>query len=82
MWAQVLERDGEGGLHGRLRNTPACLGSLDLVAFEPSNVLTIDFSDEELESVNLMTDRFPGLEEPLRAGDGVWALAGGGIDDS
>jgi hypothetical protein len=131
MWVQVLERDGEGGLHGRLRNTPDRLGELelgDLIAFEPRNVLTIDFSDGELgyaqdqwpvvdeaiarddrapdvvvrapgpydagedewwmlcrsepdalatESVNLVTDRFPGLEEPLRAGEGVWELAGG-----
>jgi hypothetical protein len=29
------------------------------------------------ESVGLLTDRFPGLEEPLRAGEGVWELAGG-----
>jgi hypothetical protein len=29
------------------------------------------------ESVNSLTDRFPGLEEPLRAGEGLWELAGG-----
>ncbi|MEY2517473.1 MAG: hypothetical protein QOJ89_4831, partial [bacterium] len=131
MWVQVLEQASGGQLHGRLRNNPARLTELelgDLVAFDASNVLTIDFSDEELgyaqdqwpvvdeaigrddrapdvvvrapgpdtaaedewwmlcrddpgaltiESVGLMTDRFPGLEQPLRAGDGVWELAGG-----
>jgi hypothetical protein len=29
------------------------------------------------ESAGLLTDRFPGLAEPLRAGAGVWDLAGG-----
>jgi hypothetical protein len=136
MWVQVLERAGDGHLHGRLRNNPARLTELeigDLVAFDASNVLTIDFSDEELgyaqdqwpvvdeaivrddrapdlvvrapgpyvdgedewwmlcrhdpagpttESVGLMTDRFPGLEEPLRAGDGLWELAGGAGADA
>ncbi len=136
MWVQVLERGDEGRLRGRLRNKPDRLRELeigDLVLFEPSNVLTIDFSDEELgysqdewpvvdeaivrddrapdlvvrapgpyvegedewwmlcrrdaagpttESIGLMTDRFPGLEEPLRAGEGVWEIAGGEGDDA
>lgn len=29
------------------------------------------------ESAGLLTDRFPGLEEPLRAGEGVWERAAG-----
>jgi hypothetical protein len=29
------------------------------------------------ESAGMLTDRFPGLEEPLRAGGGLWELAGG-----
>jgi hypothetical protein len=29
------------------------------------------------ESVGSLTDRFPGLEEPLRAGGGLWELVGG-----
>ena len=33
------------------------------------------------ESVGLLTDHFPGLEEPMRAGDGAWELIGGsGVD--
>ena len=28
-------------------------------------------------SAGLLTDRFPGLAEPLRAGTGVWEIAGG-----
>jgi hypothetical protein len=30
-----------------------------------------------IESVGMLTDLFPGLEEPLRAGAGVWEHAGG-----
>lgn len=131
MWVQVLEQPDGDSAHGRLRNNPDRLAELeigDLIAFAASNVLSIEFSDEELgyaqdawpvvdaailrddrapdlvvraegpyvagedewwmlcrrepagpttESVGLLTDRFPGLEEPLRAGEGVWELAGG-----
>ncbi len=35
-----------------------------------------------IETAGLLTDRFPGLEEPLRAGDGLWELAGGERGDA
>ena len=34
------------------------------------------------EGIGSLTDRFPGLEEPFRAGDGVWELAGGEAADA
>jgi hypothetical protein len=34
------------------------------------------------ESVNSLTARFPGLEEPMRAGDGLWELARGERSDA
>jgi hypothetical protein len=41
-------------------------------------MLTRDQPDElATETANSLTDRFPGLAEPLRAGDGLWELAGG-----
>lgn len=124
MWVEVIEQRDGGHAHGRLRNRPQRLTELelgDLVAFEPENVITIDYTDEELgypqdqwpvvdqavlrddrapdivvrvrdewwmlcredtagptnDSVNSLTDRFPGLLEPVRAGEGLWELAGG-----
>jgi hypothetical protein len=131
MWVEVIEQRDDGHAHGRLRNQPARLSELeigDLVAFEPENVIAIDYTDEELgyaqdqwpvvdravldddrtpdivvrgpgpyaagedewwllchenpsgptsESAGLLADRFPGLEEPLRAGEGLWELAAG-----
>jgi hypothetical protein len=131
MWVEVLDQRDDGHAHGRLRNHPWRLSELDLgdqVAFEPMNVLAIDYTDEELgyaqdqwpvvdeailaedrapdvvvrapgpytadhdewwllcrsggtgptsEGVARLTDLFPGLEEPLRAGAGVWELAEG-----
>jgi hypothetical protein len=124
MWVEVLEQRDDGHARGRLRNHPRRLTELaigDLVAFEPENVITIDYTDDELgypqdqwpivdqavlrddrapdivvraqdewwlicrkdaagptsDSVNSLTDRFPGLLEPLRAGEGLWELAGG-----
>jgi hypothetical protein len=41
-----------------------------------------DRKDLIAESVNGLTDRFPGLEEPLRAGQGLWELAGGERGDA
>ena len=136
MWIEVVEQSDGGHAHGRLRNQPARLTSLeigDLVAFEPENVIAIDYADEEVgyaqdqwpvldktvlrddrapdivvrapgpyiadedewwlmvredpsgpttESVTMLTDRFPGLEDPLRAGDGLWELAGGEHGDA
>ena len=35
-----------------------------------------------IETAGLLTDRFPGLEKPLRAGDGLWELAGGERGDA
>lgn len=35
-----------------------------------------------VETAGLLTDRFPGLEEPLRAGEGLWELAGGERGDA
>jgi len=46
MWVEVLD-----GHHGCLRNQPARLTELNIgdhVHFEPQNVITIDYSDEEL----------------------------------
>ena len=41
-------------------------------------MLTRDQPDRLMtESANSLTDRFPGLVEPLRADEGVWELAGG-----
>lgn len=131
MWIEVLEQHADGHAHGRLRNRPARLFGLDigdLVAFEPENVIAIEYTDEELgyaqddwavidraaiehdrapdivvrapgpysadqeawwmilrehpagptiESVNGLTDRFPGLAEPLQAGAGLWELTNG-----
>jgi hypothetical protein len=130
MWVEVIEQRSDGRAHGRLRNTPRRLTEVeigDLVAFEARNVLSIDYSDEELgypqdevavvdeaviredraphvvvrgpspdveeqeawwlltregqrpvpDTLASLTDRFPGLEEPLRAGDGLWQLSGG-----
>ena len=131
MWLQVIDQQDDGHAHGQLRNRPIRLAALeigDLVAFDPANVLGIDYTDEELgyaqdqwpvvdkavldddrapdivvrapgpyvadedewwllcrerpagpttKDVGSLTDRFPGLEEPLRAGEGVWELAGG-----
>jgi hypothetical protein len=134
MWVEVLDQDAAGAALGRLRNRPHRLAALeigDVVAFGAHQVLSIDFSDEELgyaqdewpivdravlehdrapdvvvryksprdgesetwwmlvhqsgmgpsqESAGLLTDRFPGLAEPLRAGTGVWDLAEGERD--
>ena len=131
MWVEVLAQGGDGAALGRLRNRPRRLTELEIgdeVAFGAHEVLSIDYSDEELgypqdqwpivdravldddrapdvvvryesprddepetwwmlvyqsgsgpadESAGLLTDRFPGLAEPLRAGTGVWELAGG-----
>ena len=131
MWVEVLAQDGGGAALGRLRNRPARLTELEIgdeVAFGAHEILSIDYTDEELgypqdqwpivdravleddrapdvvvryesprddeaetwwmlvyqsgsgpteESAGLLTDRFPGLAEPLRAGAGVWDLAGG-----
>jgi hypothetical protein len=35
-----------------------------------------------VEAVNSLTDRFPGLSEPLRAGSGLWELANNDRDDA
>jgi Uncharacterized protein conserved in bacteria (DUF2314) len=130
MWVEVIEQRSDGHAHGRVRNTPVRLtevGIGDLVAFEPRNVLSIDYTDDELGyrpdeeavvdqaviredraphvvvrgpspdvegeeawwmlslgaqgpvpgTLASLTDRFPGLEEPLRAGAGLWELSGG-----
>lgn len=34
------------------------------------------------QDVNLLTDRFPGLAEPLRRGGGLWELASGDRGDA
>ena len=131
IWVEVLEQDASGEARGRLRNRPVRLTELEIgdeVAFRPHEILSIDYTDEEVgysqdewpivdravidddrapdvvvrfesprpdepetwwmlvyergagpteESSGLLTDRFPGLAEPLRAGAGVWELANG-----
>ena len=131
MWVEVLAQGDDGGALGRLRNRPLRLTELEIgdeVAFGAHEVLSIDYSDEELgypqdqwpivdravldddrapdvvvrhesprddepetwwmlvhqsnsgpadAGVGLLTARFPGLAEPLRAGTGVWEIAGG-----
>ena len=126
MWVEVLAQGGDGGALGRLRNRPLRLTELEIgdeVAFGAHEVLSIDYSDEELgypqdqwpivdravldddrapdvvvryesprdeepetwwmlvhksgsgpadAGAGRLTDRFPGLAEPLRAGTGVW----------
>jgi len=51
MWVEVLAQGGDGGALGRLRNRPLRLIELEIgdeVAFGAHEVLSIDYSDEEI----------------------------------
>ena len=91
MWVEVVEQRGDGHAHGRLRNNPVRLTAVaigDLVAFEPAHVLSIDFTDDELDypqdewavvdAAVLEDDRAPDVvvraPGPDVAGEDAWWL--------
>ena len=61
------DRGGPGARHRGARGVRQTGGSCAATAR----------SARRARTAGLLSDRFPGLEEPLRAGDGLWELAEG-----